>query len=157
MTPPSSQRPFDDEQQKYYERRARLQYDPETVNQSIRRWNGYTPARQDEILAEAQAIYLDLVAALEAGASPQGEDVQAILQRWEDNLRHFYEPTLEILEGLGEAYNSDPAFITFFEKLHPNLPAYLEEAIAVYTADREHAELERLLAEDAAARLSGTE
>ncbi len=34
--------------------------------------------------------------------STQGKKVQAILARWHEHIRYFYEPTLEILRGLGE-------------------------------------------------------
>jgi hypothetical protein len=70
--------------------------------------------------------------------------------RWQHHLRYFYEPTLDILRGLGEAYNSHPDFITFFQALHPDLPGYLQAAITRYVDDLEYAEIERLLAEDEA-------
>ena len=35
-----------------------------------------------------------------------------------------------------------------FEKIHPNLPAFLETAITHYVDELETAELERMLAED---------
>jgi hypothetical protein len=57
---------------------------------------------------------------------------------------------LEILAGLGELYNTDPRFMANFEKLHPDLPAYLGEVIAVYVDELETAEITRLLAEDEA-------
>ena len=101
---------YDEEKQKDYERVARLQYGPATVNESIRRWNGYGEARQAEILAEAGQIYADMAAALEAELPVHSPEVEAILDRWQANLRHFYEPTLDILRGLGEAYGTDPAF-----------------------------------------------
>src|SRR4051812_34954561 len=94
--------PLSEKKQKHYERLARLQYGPEIVNDSIKRWNGYTKAQQDGILQQGNEIYGDLVTALEAGLSSQDAQVQAILQRWHENLGNFYEPTLEILRGLGE-------------------------------------------------------
>ncbi len=141
---------FSEETQRQYEREARLQYDPQIVNDSVRRWNGYSKAEKDQILAETGEIYSDVVAAIEAGVPPQSPEMQAILERWHKNIFHFYEPTLEILRGLGEVYNSDPAFIANFQKLHPELPAYLQQGIAQYVDDLETAEIERLLAEDEA-------
>jgi hypothetical protein len=134
--------------QKEYEREARLQYDPATVNESIKRWNNYTRAEQDYIMDEGNRIYMDIVAAIEADKAPNDVEVQTLLERWHEHLRYFYEPTLEILGGLGQLYNSSPDFIANFQKLHPDLPAYLEEAIAKYVDDLETAEIERMLAED---------
>lgn len=139
-----------DEQQKDYEREARLHYGPDNVNESIRRWNSYSDAKQETILAEGHRIYMDMAGAMEAGTPPDSDEVRGILDRWQANLRHFYEPTLEVLRGLGDLYNSDERFIANFQKLHPDLPAYLQEAIAVYVDDLETAELERMLAEDEA-------
>lgn len=141
---------FSDEKQKHYERVARLQWGPEIVNESARRWNGYTQAQKDAILAEGGQVYTDLAAALEAGKSAHSAEVQAILGRWHNHLRSFYEPTTDILRGLGEMYQSHPDFAATFMRLHPDLPDYLAEAITQYVDDLEDAELRRLIAEDEA-------
>jgi DNA-binding transcriptional MerR regulator len=140
--------PFSDEKQKEYERSARLQYGPKLVNESIQRWNGYSQAEKDRIMNEGSQIYIELAAAVEAGIPAHSAEIRAIVQRWHHHIRHFYEPTLDILRGLGEAYKSNPDFSANFVKLHPDLPAYLEEAITDYVNDLETAEIERMLAED---------
>lgn len=93
--------------------------------------------------------------AIEAGHAPQSTAVQAILARWHDHIRYFYEPTLDIRRGLGELYRTHPDFVANFEKLHPDLPEYLAEAVAGYVDDLESAELTRMLAEDDAAKRAG--
>ncbi|MCC6617180.1 MAG: MerR family transcriptional regulator [Anaerolineae bacterium] len=140
---------FSSEQQKDYERQARLQYGPDKVNDSIKRWNDYTQTQREIIAGEGNQIYSDIVDAIEAGLAPTSPEVQALFQRWHEHLRYFYEPTLEILRGLGEGYNSHPDFIANFQKLHVDLPAYLQEGISQYVDDLETAEIERMLAEDA--------
>jgi TipAS antibiotic-recognition protein len=142
--------PFSDEKQKQYEREARLQWGPDTVNASIKRWNGYSKAQQDAVMEEGGEIYSDLADAVTAGLATNSAEVQAVLERWQNHLRNFYEPTLEILRGLGEAYNSHPDFIAFYQRLHPDLPGYLQEAITQYVDELETVEIERLLAEDEA-------
>lgn len=143
---------FTTEKQKEYERRARLQYGAAAVNDSIRRWNGYSKAEHEAIMAEGGDIYSALARAMQEGHDPTSAETQALLARWHDHLRHFYEPTTDILRGLGQLYNTDAEFIAFFQKLHPDLPPYLEASIVRYVDDWETAELERLLAEDAAQR-----
>ncbi len=140
--------PLSEEQQKDYERSARLQYGPSTVNESIKRWNGYTQAEREKIGEEGNQIYSDLADAIEAGKSSQSAEVQAILERWHNHLQYFYEPTLEILRGLGELYNSEPAFMANFKKLHPDLPGYLQDGIMEYVDQLETAEIAQMLAED---------
>lgn len=144
---------FSEKKQQEYERLARLQYGPAIVNESIKRWNSYTKGQKDAIQQEGGQIYSDLVGAIEAGKSPQSAEVQAILQRWHNHIRYFYEPMPEILRGLGEGYNSNPDFVAFFQKLHPDLPAFLQEGIAKYVDDLETAGIERLLAEDEETRI----
>jgi hypothetical protein len=81
--------------------------------------------------------------------------VQEIFKRWHQHLHYFYEPTLEILRGLGETYNTHPEFIANFQRLHVDLPQYLQEGIRQYVDDLETAEIERMLQEDRGQRLQG--
>jgi MerR family transcriptional regulator, thiopeptide resistance regulator len=141
---------FSEEKQRDYERRARLMYDPDTVNESVKRWNGYTAQEQESIKEIGGQVYLDLTKAMEAGKPADSHDVQEILARWHDHIRYFYEPTLEILRGLGELYATDPEFMAFFHKFHKNLPEYLRTGITQYVDDLETAEIEHLLAQDEA-------
>lgn len=137
-----------DDQQKQYEREARLQYGAKTVNESVQRWNSYSQDKQDAIIEEGNQIYSDLATAIEAGKSPTDSDVQAILDRWQEHLRYFYEPNLDILRGLGQMYNAHPDFIANFKKIHVDLPVYLETAIVHYVDELETAEIEQMLADD---------
>ncbi len=136
------------EEQQQYEREARLQYGPERVNETIQRWNSYSQDRQDAIVAEGSQIYAALADAMQDGKRARDREVQGLLERWQNHLRHFYEPTLDTLRGLGQLYNSHPDFIANFQNIHADLPAYLEEVIDDYVDDLETAELERMLAED---------
>lgn len=140
--------PHSDEEQRDYEREARLQYGPGIVNESIARWQGYSKAEQDAIMAEGDQIYRDLGEALEAGSRAGAREVNAILERWREHLRHFYEPSLDMLRGLGQMYNTDPRFMANFQNIHAELPAYLEAVIEHYVDELETAELERMIAED---------
>ena len=131
-----------------HEREARLQWDPDLVNSSIKLWNSYTQAQKDAVMAEAGQVYSDIADALEAGTPPQDAAVQAILARWHNHMRYFYEPTLDILRGLGEGYHTHPDFIATFQQFHEDLPDYLHAAITQYVDDLEHAEIVRMLATD---------
>ncbi len=138
------------EEQQQYEREARLQYGPGIVNESIARWGSYSQAQQDEIIAQGEQIYRDFALALQAGKTYNDEEVRALLERWQAHLRHFYEPSLDMLRGLGQLYNSHPEFIANFQRIHAELPVFLERVIADYVDELETVELERMLAEDEA-------
>ena len=77
------------------------------------------------------------------GSAPE---VQAVLVRWHQHLRYFYEPTLEILRGLGNTYNDHPGFNATFTAIHPDLPPFLQQAINHYVDVLELAEIEAELA-----------
>lgn len=139
-----------DEQQKEYERIVRLEHGPDLVNESVRRWESYTEEQREAIMAEGNAIYVDMADAIDAGLATDSDEVQAILKRWHAHLHHFYEPPLELLSGLAETYRSHPDFIKNFKAIHPELPDFLHESITHYVDELETAVLEQMLADDEA-------
>jgi DNA-binding transcriptional MerR regulator len=138
--------PFSDDQQKAYEREIRLTYGPDKVNESVRNWNSYSPTQKQQVLDEGKVLYTDIIKAIEAGTPPSAAG--DLMTRWHEHLRYFYEPTLDILRGLGELYTTHPDFIANFANMHPDLGDWIEEAINHYVDELEYAEIERLLAED---------
>jgi DNA-binding transcriptional MerR regulator len=121
---------FDEETQQRYELEAAQRWGEDIVKGSRRRWDGYSAQQKAAIFAEAGQIYRDLAARI--GEDPAGKDVQSIVARWHQNLRWFYEPSREILLGLGHAYTEDPRFAAFFTRIHKDLPAFLHQAIEHY-------------------------
>jgi MerR family transcriptional regulator, thiopeptide resistance regulator len=122
---------FSAEKQAQYELEVRERWgDDPVTEESFKRWASYTAEQKKQIVAEGSAIYRDLAAAMDQiYASPA---VQAIVARWHQHLRYFYEPTAEILRGLGQMYVEHPDFRATFEKLHPDLPDFLQQAITDY-------------------------
>ncbi len=124
---------FSEEKQKQYENEARQRWGDEEVGASNRRWNSYTAEEKAAIRAEGNAVYGDLLAVMDKGYD--SPEVQAVIARWHQHLKYFYEPNVERLEGLGHLYNQDPAFMATFQKMHPDLPAFLEKAIGWYCGE----------------------
>lgn len=58
----------------------------------------------------------------------------AVIARWHQNLRYFYEPTIERLEGLSQLYVDSPDFATKFRAIHTDLPEFMGAAITHYGA-----------------------
>ena len=123
---------FDEETQARYEKEAAEMYDPKVVAESSRRWKGYTAEDKARIQREGGQVYQDMVPLL--GRHPADAAVQAVVRRWHEHLRAFYEPTPDILRGLGQAYEEDPRFAAFYAGLHPDLPPFLRRAIDAYVA-----------------------
>ena len=124
---------FSEKQQEEYAQQARERWDPELVNQSMKQWKSYSPEKKQQVMDEGKAIYVDILEHMEAGKAPGSPEVQACLVRWHQHMRYFYEPSWGMLRGLGQGYAASPDFRATFEKMHPDLPDFLNEAIQVYT------------------------
>ena len=125
---------FSEEKQKQYEEEIRQRYGDKEVNESIRRWGSYSETRKQQIMEEGGAIYTGLVEVMPYG--PTSPQAQELIARWHQHLRYFYEPTTEILLGLADAYNEQPDFAAFFERIHPDLAGFMREAIRHYCQAR---------------------
>lgn len=134
---------FSPEQQHHYEQEAKRRYGETIVQQSVNQWNSYSEEHKQRIQAEGQAIYLGLAEAIPTGHA--SDQTQALIERWHHHLRAFYEPSIEVLGGLGKTYNDDPDFHAFFATIDPDLPAFLSQAIALYVDKLETAWLEQEL------------
>jgi MerR family transcriptional regulator, thiopeptide resistance regulator len=120
---------FSEEKQQQYEQEIRQRYGEQAL-EGVTDWNSYTPDQKARIRAESEKIYRDLVANMDKGyASPE---VQAIIARWHQHLRYFYEPSVERLRGLGQMYTEHPDFVATFTRMHPDLPNFLQQAIEYY-------------------------
>lgn len=133
---------FSEEKQKRYEKEAVDNWG-EAVTQSIKLWNTYSDERKEEIMQEGSTIYQEIVANMDKGAD--SPEIRALLVRWHEHLHYFYEPTIEALGGLGNMYYDHPDFNANFTKMHPDLPAFLKQAIAIYVDELETKWLEREL------------
>jgi MerR family transcriptional regulator, thiopeptide resistance regulator len=120
---------FSPEKQEQYEQEAIEQWG-ETARQSIRLWNSYSAEKKAAIMQEGGEIYTGIAARMDLG--PGCPEVQALLSQWHQHMRYFYEPALEGLRGLGEMYHDHPDFNATFNAIHPDLPAFLKAAIAIY-------------------------
>lgn len=121
---------FDEEEEKRYMEEARRRWDEEEVSASYKRWNNYSKLEKENIKLEGQAIYAELAAMTDG--DPGSPEVQKIIGRWHQHLRHFYEPAVERLRGLGQLYVDDPEFAQNFRELDPNFPEFMQKAIEIY-------------------------
>lgn len=141
-------KPFTDEEQADYERLARLEYGPTHVNESSKRWKGYSKAQQQAIMDEGSQIYAEIARLMTTGVDARSDEVQAQLVRWHNHLHYFYTPPLEVLQGLGDLYATHPDFHRNISQIAEGLPEFLREGIAQYVDNLETTELERMLADD---------
>jgi DNA-binding transcriptional MerR regulator len=127
---------FSEEEQEKYAAEAEELYGAEGVRESNRKWKAYPAAKKEAIMAEGQAVYTDMIAAMPKGAASQ--DVQAIVERWRRHLEYFWTPNLDQLLALANGYNDDPRFKANFDKMHPQLAEFMREAVKVYVVHQKN-------------------
>ncbi len=130
MSPKQLFAAFSDEEQAQYEQEAMRLYDPETVKASNAKWKKYSEAEKERILAEGNAVYTDFIQAIPKG--PASPEAQTCVVRWREHMNYFWTPDEAQLLGLAEGYNTDPRFKTNFDQMHPELAAFVLEAVKVY-------------------------
>lgn len=135
---------FNEAKQKEYEKQAGQMWGEDRVKQTVKLWNSYDKEKQEAIKQEGAAIYTEIATNMDKGA--ESDEVQQMVGHWHEHLRYFYEPTLEVMRGLGETYHDHPDFNATFTAMHPDLPAFLKKAITYYVDVLEIAELEREIA-----------
>ncbi len=121
---------FSEEEEKQYAQQARERYGAQEVDASYKLWNSYTAEKKEAINAESSAIYQELAALTEQ--DPTGPDVQAVIGRWHQHMRYFYEPSVARLRGLSHLYVDSPDFAEKFRAIHPDLPEFMQAAIGHY-------------------------
>ncbi len=102
----------------------------ERVDESNKKWNSMTKEEQKAILQECSDIFEGLAKYIDKGADC--EEVTELMIRWHHFIKNFYEPSLEVLRGLGLMYVYDPEFSEKFSEIDPALPNFLEKSINNY-------------------------
>ena len=125
---------FSDEQQAEYEKEAMQTYDPAIVKASTKKWKSYTPAEKQRIADEGNAVYQGFLQAMPKGAA--SAEAQACVERWRRHMEYFWAPNDDQLLGLAKMYNDDPRFKANFDKIDPNLAAFVREAVTLYVQGR---------------------
>ncbi|MBI5094532.1 MAG: MerR family transcriptional regulator [Candidatus Hydrogenedentes bacterium] len=120
---------FSEEKQRKYAEEIRQRFGDKAF-EGCTDWSSYTPEQQAAIRAEIESIYRDFVEKIDH--DPRSAEVQQIVARWHQNLRYFYEPSVEGMRGLGQFYSEHPDFAAKFRSMHPTLPEFLLEAIDEY-------------------------
>lgn len=121
---------WSEEKQPDYETEIEMKYGETELAVSRQRWGSYSVADKARIKAEGVQIYRDMAAAIPHG--PHSAPAQAIVARWHQHMRYFYEPTPAIMHGLAEMYVSDYRFAETLAQHHPDLPDFFRQAIHCY-------------------------
>jgi DNA-binding transcriptional MerR regulator len=122
---------FSLEQQAEYETQAEQRWGEEHVRGSSRKWNRLSEGEKSAVLKEGNRITIGLREAMPKGAN--SPEVQELIADWHHFIsQNFWSPNNEQLLGLGQLYNEDPDFRATYEAIHPDMPAFLLQAIEIY-------------------------
>jgi hypothetical protein len=105
-------------------------YDPAIVKASNKKWKSYSSAEKQRIADEGNAVYQGFLQAMPKGAA--SAEARACVEAWRKHMDYFWTPNEEQLLGLANGYNDDPRFKANFDKIDPNLAAFVLQAVKVY-------------------------
>jgi len=128
---------FSDAQIDEYRSEARRRWGEDTVRDSESRVLKMGKERMAEIQAEGGAIFQAMADLMPKGAA--SPEVQEQVVKWRAWLEHFSTYSDEAVLGLARMYSDDSRFAAFYEKYHPDLPAFFTAAVEVYCANRSRA------------------
>lgn len=125
---------FDEEQIKTYSRQAAEEFgaDNPYVLQSNQRWNSYSQAQKQAVVARGQQITQQLAELM--GEEPNSTEVLALVAAYHRHINDsFYTCSFEIMRSLGQMYVEDPRFRATYEAIRPGLAEFVRDAIMIYT------------------------
>ena len=108
--------------------------DTDAYRESRKRVGRMSKERWAEVKAEGGAVDEALADAMRRGVAPESDEALALVERKVAHLRNFYEPSREMVKGLGEMYVQHPEFRALYEKQAPGLAEYLRDAMAAWAA-----------------------
>jgi MerR family transcriptional regulator, thiopeptide resistance regulator len=122
-----------------YEDEVRQRWgETEAYRESIRRVASYSEEEWREIKAQAEEI-AELFAELKRSGQPaDGEPTRAAAEQARVHIdRWFYPCSREMHRALGEMYLADPRYAANYEKVEPELTAYVRDAIVANASGAE--------------------
>lgn len=130
MNSPSLYDGFTPEKQEAYAEEAAERWDADLVKASQQRWKRYSKEQQQAIMNEGDAVYRDMARLMNKPVTDT--EVQAVVERWQRHLHHFYEPSPAMLRGLADLYVGDDRFTQNIDRFGQGLSEFLNEAIHCY-------------------------
>ncbi|MFP3153447.1 TipAS antibiotic-recognition domain-containing protein [Lachnospiraceae bacterium ZAX-1] len=126
---------LDDKKQDKMQEEIKQKYGDKKVNDYNQTLNSMNKEQQQQMLNECNEIFDKLAEHIHK--EPYSEEVRDVLIQWHYWIRNFYEPSMELLRGLGEMYVYAPDFREVFEAIDPKLPDFLPKAINCYVDELE--------------------
>ena len=120
---------------KNYETEARERYgNTAAYKEHKQKTENYTKEKWAKVNDGLMAIFAELAACKENGASADSSEAQALVAKLQAHItENYYTCTNEILAGLGKMYVADERFKKNIDKYGEGTAAFAADAIAAYT------------------------
>lgn len=80
-----------------------------------------------------EQLTAEFASLMKSGAKPSDSSVQALVQRWQDNItENYYTCTKEILAGLGAMYSGDERFAGNLDRHGKGTAEFIAKAIEIF-------------------------
>lgn len=76
------------------------------------------------------------VSLIDENKDPSSKEAQLLVAKFYDSIKIFWTPDKESFIGLSQLYHEHPDFLKFYEAFHPQLLAFLTQAMKIF-AERE--------------------
>ena len=104
----------------------------DTIKQSRENVKHWDKAQWVQNKADNDAVYADLVKAIDQGLTAKSGTVQAIIDRHYKLTCIFWTPNQETYMALADMYRANADFEAFFDNIHPKLLDYMIDAMSHY-------------------------
>lgn len=109
----------------------------QAYKQSMERVGKMSKADLDRVKAESENISHTAAGLMKKGFSHDSPEVQQQVDRFYRHLHHFYDPSYEMLRGLGQMYVDDPRFTAVYEKRAKGFAKFMRDAMTFYADEQE--------------------
>lgn len=121
---------FSKEEMEHYTEEAREKWGgTEAFKQSEVRVRKMGKEGLKRVLAESGKLTVEIAECMRSDTPATSEETQKLIARHYAGLRAFYEPNLELYQGLAEMYVADNRFKQNYEKVEKGLAEYLRDGM----------------------------
>lgn len=121
---------FSKEESEKYAKEAKERWgNTDAYRESQERVKKMGKAGLQKVLEESGKITTEIAELMKDGRSPTDNKVQELINKHYNSIRAFYEPTLEIYEGLAKMYVEDPRFRKTYEDIAVGLAVFMRDGM----------------------------
>jgi DNA-binding transcriptional MerR regulator len=119
-----------------HEDEARRRWGDDAVTSGNATWQNLGNDGQAGFQREMQDVTQGLAAAMTAGADPDDDGPQRLVERHHALISIFWLPDAQSFAALGQMYVDDARFRATYDEVAPGLAAYVRDAMAAFAAAR---------------------